>query len=488
MSLVVDKFYAVCSTYRDKTAFIYEKKGKLVEKTFTEIEKEVDSVAAYLRQRGVHSGDKLLAFSTPSYELCVFMLASMSIGASILYVDFWAKQDRLKNAFEQYRPNHILVSKATTKIRFLFREIYTIKNILYVDKEIAEHTYDLCSNTREDISEDTPALITLTTGSTGAPKAAIRTHSQLHEQLMLVCNNMDVENKDEYVLTTSYMYVFSNLLNGFTTVLPRLNLGRSSSAKLDRKLSVFTSLPITTIVTTPDFCLSVSNRFSKLRRVYIGGAILTINEAQKIRIKFKPSDIIYIYGATECNLITVTNLDDFINELREHSASVLGEAVKGVQIRTNEKFEIMVSGKAMLDKYLTDRDLTNKETDDSQTLWHKTGDAGELRDGKLFYYGRCDKKLPFAENLYSSQLEQRICVHFGSVEKCAVCSDKQDPTKIWIFVVGTDKKSLNISDICSYILEQIPSAHPIVKRLSKMPCDVKHHTKINYKALQKLMK
>lgn len=488
MSRVVDKFQEVCASYKEKKAFIFEKKGKLIEKTFGDLRAEVESVAATLYKKGIHKGDKLLAFAAPSYDLCVFMLASMSIGASIMYVDAWAKQDRLKNAFDQYHPDSILVSKMTAQIRFFLREIYKIKNVVYVDKR----QNDLPNTSRRDIdtniSEDTVALLTLTTGSTGNPKAAIRTHGHLYEQLMLVCNNMDVKSKDEYVLTTSYMYVFSNLLNGFTTVLPQLRLGKSSPSKLDRQLLIYSSIPISAIVTTPDFCLSVSNRFPKLRRLYLGGAILTISEATQIYNKFKAADIIYIYGATECNLISVTRLEDFITHLRNNAVSVLGEPANGVQVRTNENFEIMVSGKAMLDQYLVKGQLTNKEVDENQVVWHKTGDAGEIRDGKLFYYGRCDKKLSFNEGLYSSQLEQQICVHFSAIEKCAVCVDKQDSKKFWIFVVCSNIRCFDSHELYSYLQGQLPTAEIVIKRLNKMPCDVKHHTKINYKALQKIMK
>lgn len=488
MSQVVVKFKEICAIYREKAAFVFAKGGKLEERSFGELEAEVESAAAYLRQMGVCKGDRLLAFATPSYDLCVFMLAGMYIGASIMYVDSWAKQDRLKNAFNQYRPHFILVSKTTAKIRFFLRELYKIKNILYVDKRADFVGNDTGEKDSVDISEDTVALLTLTTGSTGKPKAAIRTHRHLYEQLMLVCNNMEVENKDEYVLTTSYMYVFSNILNGFTTVLPELRLGKSSPRRLDRRLSVFAKLPISAIVTTPDFCLSVSNQFPKLRRLYIGGAILTIHEAEKIYNKFKTSNIIYIYGATECNLITVTSLKDFITNLRERSESVLGEVAKGVQLRTNEKFEIMVSSKAMLDKYLVQSDLTNKEADENNVIWHKTGDAGELKDGKLFYYGRCDKRLTFNTRLYSSQLEQRVCLRFPSVEKCAVCVDSNDSKKLWIFVVCKNSKDFDSSEIYSYVHSILPEAQIAVKRIGKMPCDVKHHTKINYNALQKLTK
>ena len=485
MSLIVERFIEICAEYKDKPAFVFAKKGELVEKSFCELERDVRAAVGYLSDMGVRRGERILTFALPSYELCTFMLASMSLGASLMYVDSWADQKRLRGAFEQYRPECILVSRATAKIRLLLREMHSIKRVLYVDKEINEPTVSVNAFS-EDIPEETVALLTLTTGSTGRPKAAIRTHGQLHEQLMLVCNNMEMKSREEYVLTTSFMYVFSNILSGFTTVLPCLRLGRSSPAKLYRKLALFCPLPISMIITTPDFCLSVSNRFPTLRRLYLGGAILTPIEAERIYEKFRPSEITYIYGATECNLIASTRLEDYVADLKR-GRSVLGRAVEGVQIRIGENCEIMVSAMAMLDKYL-DASAANKETDENNLLWHKTGDAGELCDGKLVYFGRCDKRLPGRDVIYSSQLEQRICVRFKDIEKCAVCVDKQGEHKIWVFAVCRDGGKFECGELCAYVREQLPEREIVIRKLSKMPCDVKHHTKINYNALQKKMK
>ena len=485
MSLIVERFREICAEYKDKPAFLFEKNGALVQKSFSELESDVCAAVGYLSDMGVRRGERILTFALPSYELCTFMLASMSIGASLMYVDSWANQKRLEGAFEQYRPECILVSRATSKIRLLLREMYSIKRVLYVDKKISAPTGNV-NAFAENISEETVALLTLTTGSTGRPKAAIRTHGQLHEQLMLVCNNMEMKSREEYVLTTSFMYVFSNILSGFTTVLPCLRLGHSSPSKLDRKLALFCTLPISMIITTPDFCLSVSNRFTNLRRLYLGGAILTPSEAERIYAKFRPAEITYIYGATECNLIASTRLEDYIANLKD-GRSVLGRAVEGVQIRIGENCEIMVSARALLDKYL-DASASNKETDENNLLWHKTGDAGELCDGKLVYFGRCDKRLPCRETLYSSQLEQRICVRFPTIEKCAVCVDKRDGKKIWVFAVCRDGGKYDRDELCAYVQEQLPETETMIRKLSKMPCDVKHHTKINYNELQKKMK
>ena len=79
-------------------------------------------------------------------------------------------------------------------------------------------------------------------------------------------------------------------------------------------------------------------------------------------------------------------------------------------------------------------------------------------------------------------------MRFKDIEKCAVCVDKHEEHKIWVFAVCRDGGKFEHDELCAYVREQLPEREILIRKLSKMPCDVKHHTKINYNALQKKMK
>ena len=113
MSKIVNVFNKICNQEKNKISFIYYEKGKLQTKTFTDLKNDTDNIANYLLNLGVKRNDKILTFANSSYHLCVFMLASLKIGVSIMYVDILAKQDRLKNAFADYKPDYVLVSNKT---------------------------------------------------------------------------------------------------------------------------------------------------------------------------------------------------------------------------------------------------------------------------------------------------------------------------------------------------------------------------------------
>ncbi len=425
-------------------------------------------------------GDRVLAFASYSYELCIFMLSTMILGASIMYVDIWAKNDRLKTAFEEYKPEFVVVSKKTKMLKMFFKEINKIDKVLYVDRLPEIEGF---KTKPKEVSNDLEALLTMTTGSTGTPKIAIRTHKHLYEQLILVEKNLDKSLDSEYVLTTSYMYVFVNILKGFTTVLPRINLGKMSPKKLDKRLGVFKDIPVTMIITSPDFCLKTTNVYKDLKKIYIGGAILNLYESDIISHKFKTADIRYIYGSTECNLITITNLEDYRDRLKNKHQSVLGEVVEGAKVKIGPENEIYVTSNALLETYLNSESTQNKVIDDENTTWHNTGDTGEYKNNVLIYFGRSDRYLEHEnKKIYYSQIEQALSANFRTIEKVAILTNNN---QVIVFIekekdVHVDHEEIKVFIKTSFKLEKV-----MVKNIKKIPCDVKHNTKIDYRELEK---
>lgn len=474
MSRIVEAFHAACAQEKHKPSFYYLEKGKRRTKNFHELWEDTDAMVRYLYGSGVRSGDRILAFAAPCYQLCVFMLASLRLGASTMYVDIWAKQDRLKNAFTEYRPDYVLVSDQTRFLKVFFREIRRIKKVINID---AVRVRDDAPAVIEEISEDAVALLTMTTGSTGTPKIAVRTHRNVFEQLMLINDNMQSPTRDEIVLTTSYIYVFANIMKGYTTVLPQVNLALQSRSQLNIKLAKFSDIPVSMIITSPDFCLKTDNLYPELKRLFFGGAILNIREAKTIQRKFGNADIIYIYGATECNLIASTHLIEYIDSLETEQRCALGTAVEGVQVKIGKNNEILVSSRALLEHYLI-QDSSNK-TLDGHTIWHHTGDTGVYENGILYYLGRSKYRL-HTENgsLYSNQIEQSVILRFRAIQKCAVL---QKDDRVYLFVEISEP--LDVSEVADFFRERY-HINIQIRRLKKIPCDVKHHTKINY---QKLM-
>lgn len=477
MSNIVERFEAVCAENSERTAVIYRSGSKTHRASFSQLNDDVHRIMAYLSACGVKQGDRILAFASSSYRLCAFMLAALETGASIMYVDIWARQDSLRSVFSDYKPDMVLVSDKTRYLRPFFGEIGKIRRVINIDKAVKAET---TPTQRADIPEDTTALLTMTTGSTGRPKIAVRSHRDLMQQLELINANLEAA-EHETVLTTSYIYVFANILNGFTTVMPLLNLGRWSARKLNRRLRLFKDENIGMMITSPDMCLKADNYFPKLKMLYFGGAILNLHEARLIRKKFSNCDCRVIYGSTECNIIATTSLDEFISTLKNEGRALLGRPVNGVRVRLSNDGEILVTSEAMLESYLVN-DPSTKETDENGTLWHHTNDMALLDGDILTFLGKNGRFITLGERkIYSNCIEQALIAQLPEIPKCAVL---QHNKKIFVFIQKCDADI----DAITSILAELGIDKPQLRVIKKIPCDIKHHTKIDYNKLKEFLK
>ena len=82
MSLIVERFIEICAEYKDKPAFVFAKKGELVEKSFCELERDVCAAVGYLSDFAIGFLAIVIAFHIKSrggkskvivYRSCVGM-------------------------------------------------------------------------------------------------------------------------------------------------------------------------------------------------------------------------------------------------------------------------------------------------------------------------------------------------------------------------------------------------------------------------------
>lgn len=527
MSEIVRLFDRVCEEKGEESAFFYFRKGKLRRKSFRELHREVESRERCLIERGLCPGQRILLFAPPSYELLLLMLAAMRLGISLLYADVQTGLRRGGAALKSAPADAVAVNRGTFFLRLLFPKLLQIPLLLRIDfseerrgrkvrkrgraavkdgisggrqrgEECKIRTAGQWGEEKNGIldgrqrregresfallgpagpSEDTEALLTMTTGSTGSAKTVIRTHGELLRQLRLTMENQG-ESGGECVLVSSFMYCFSNLLMGNVVALPELHLGIPLWSYWEHRLRHFSSLPIRSLMTTPDFCLHFKNAFPGLRELYIGGAILNIREAERILANYPGVRISYIYGATECNLIARTELSDYVRILRERGESCLGEAVSGVSIRI-EGGEILVKSDALLRGSLAKGGREEREREGS---WHRSGDLGELREGKLYYLGRRDVYLvKKGKRIPSGPLEQRLLLRFPALSKAA-CFYSGGKNRLFYEECGGKTERDQIRE---FLREESILENTELRRIGRIPRDRKHHSKTDYRALKK---
>ncbi|HEX6038363.1 AMP-binding protein, partial [Longimicrobium sp.] len=189
--------------------------------SFGGLDRRVRALAAGLAARGIGPGDSVLLFVPMSADLYVALLACLHRGATAVFVDAWADRRRLDAAVRIADPKAFIGTPKAHLLRLLSPAVRAIPVHLAAGRRLLSlrrhERGDAGQATRVDGSA--PALVTFTTGSTGAPKAAARSHDFLWAQHLALANHLRPAEGDGDMPSLP-VFVLNNLASGIPSVLP----------------------------------------------------------------------------------------------------------------------------------------------------------------------------------------------------------------------------------------------------------------------------
>ena len=172
----------------DAPAIIDVRNGRSRTHSFAQMERASARAAAMLREAGLQPGDRVLILQPMSAELYVALVALFRLGLVAMFLDPSAGREHVARCCE-IAPPRAFIGGAKAQLLFLFvpalRRI-PIKFIIgpSLPGSTPWNRADALApiNGSESCTAETAALITFTSGSTGQPKAALRTHGFLLAQ------------------------------------------------------------------------------------------------------------------------------------------------------------------------------------------------------------------------------------------------------------------------------------------------------------------
>ncbi|KAI6824882.1 acetyl-CoA synthetase-like protein [Hortaea werneckii] len=258
-------------------------------------------------------------------------------------------------------------------------------------------TTDLCELTK-DVSPEDIAVLMQTSGTTGLPKMAARTHRAM---------NLEQAAIEQFHSTTRYStrrLFCTPIFHGFSTpemVFNALRLGHTAyfMGRFDdsfaQKIHDFNITE--TFGAPPMFLRLVSHPnarsfLASLKAIYFGGAPLAPELKKRMLDLFegeKPR-IVPVYGMTEGGWFTTLESEE------TDDTGSLGKPLPGFEMkvvpRPNAELgsgqavgEILVKGPQLMTGYFNNSTATEESFEDG---WLKTGDIGYFKDGKVFLVDR----------------------------------------------------------------------------------------------------
>lgn len=501
--------------------------------SFLETRDAVARGARFYRSHGIGRGDRVLILVPIGVPMYLTLLAVLRIGAVATVFDPSAGLKHIRRCCERARPKAMVGMRKAHLLRLISPEVrkiplhFNFESDKWVPFSISMKNAGAGEPLGvENLPDDAPALMTFTSGSTGEPKTAVRSHGLLAAQGRAVAAAMEL-GPGEIVLTTLPVFTLANLAAGATTLLADANLaavGRidplpvrrqisqhrpqsvvASPAFLERLISVpeqaRTSLPPAEELLRPS---ETASEMRYLRRIYTGGAPVYPDLMARLQTSAPNAKVVAVYGSTEAEPVAEVAWSEISQEDRERMRNggglLTGRPVAEVELRvlpnrfgrplgkmTLEAFaadclppetvgEIVVTGEHVLKGYLDGvGDETTKFTV-GNVVWHRTGDAGKLDgEGRLWLLGRAEAAVrdtqgelyPFAVEVASREVRgvvRSALLQIGGKRVLALEGDA-DPTAV--------KETLAWAKLDE------------VRKVKIIPLDKRHNAKVDYPALRK---
>ena len=490
--------------------------------TFAGLEQAADRAADRLRAAGLQPGEVVLVLVPMSAGLYVALNAIFRLGAVAMFLDPSAGRSHLDSCCAVRPPRAFIGSPRAHLLRLRCKSLRQIPIQFCVGRGVwgAPRLTGAGPNTDrgktvgsiEPCSAETPALIRFTSGSTGEPKAAVRTHGLLREQQRVIERSFRLV-AGEVDLATMPMFVLANLASGVTSLIPPGDWrapGEVNPGPVVRQIQTHDPHRISAspafLERLAEFCEERAQTLPGLEKIFTGGAPVFPHLLDQLHAVAPQAEIMAVYGSTEAEPIAQFKHADLAEADRETMRGgggllagwpdpairvrILGERddparremseaeLDAVCLPAGRPGQIIVSGPHVQPGYWNGVGDAGTKLQAEGTIWHQTGDAGYLdARGRLWLLGRQGARIQDARGtLYPFQVECAASGH-PAVRRAALVGHQG---RRWLAV--EPRRGVDLPDLrASLAWAGIDGV-----RLLRLPVDRRHNAKIDYAALQKL--
>lgn len=516
---LIQIFQEKAREWSNSTALIEPCRHRTRATTFAELERRSAQASTLLLAVGLRPGDTVLVLQPMGAELYAAVLGLLRLGMVVMAIDPSAGLTHLAHCCALQPPRGLIANWKVHFLQLLSPALRRIPIRLTLDCPIPGATRWSRLDRWEPhwgvvkVGADAPALLTFTSGSTGQPKGAVRSHGLLLAQHKALASSLRLTAGD-VDLATMPIVLLANLASGITSVIPQADLRRPGFIDPGPVVEQIRQCRAASCVASPAllerlavYCQKQHMTLPNLRKLFAGGAPVFPVLMDKLQIMAPHADVVALYGSTEAEPIAHISLREITSEDRQAMMSgrglLAGKPIPeislrivadqwGIPIRSldaaeldtlscgpNDAGEIVVTGEHVLKSYL--RGVGNEETKFvmGDTVWHRTGDAGSIDDqGRLWLLGRCVGRIDDDRGrLYPLTVEAAAHVD-PHLERAAVAGHRG--RRILLLQWRDESQPGNTTEI----QDRLRWAHIDEVRVWKqIPVDARHNAKIDYPML-----
>lgn len=494
---IVSKLFKTGNINKEKMAIIDGEHSI----TYEELLNATMNLSRKLSNVGIKKGDKVVVLVPMSAKLYITLSAIWTLGGEPVFFDVFAGKEYIENCCNIIKPDAIIVNNKSKLLTL------TNKTLRKIPLKFNYKEMDFRKNTNrryEDLSEETTALLTFTSGSTGVPKGVVRTHSLFINQYNALVNNLNY-SKNITDLGILPIFTLANLAAGNLTIIPQTNVNNMKKLKpkvlveqiYHHSVNKLTCSP-TIIKKIYDYCISHNKKLESVKTLNLGGGPVYPSLLKELNTVFPNAKIYIVYGSSEAEPIAHIEWKEELMDLIKDNSCLLGGylipevnvkiikpnyipkssdiTLKELQSLETEIGEIIVSGNHVVKHYLDKQhDLENKLYINDK-VWHRTGDLGLFKNNCLLLAGRMNNLVEKDKTIiYPFMVETYLNIKYGIDRSSYFKYNNQI-----LLVLEEDCSVDNFKDLEWAKIDK-------VIKIKKLPMDKKHSAKVNVNELKKIL-
>jgi len=331
------------------------------------------------------------------------------------------------------------------------------------------HELPTTFNCAQTSTEDT-AVILYTSGTTGTPKGAELTHSNIAFNVITAKDLINGTSDDTHLVTLPLFHSFGQVVQmnmcfytGATQILiPRFDPELVLRTMLEKSVTVFAGVPTmywAMLQTIEKTQMDITSICKNLRLGVCGGASLPLAVLQNFEEKFK-LPILEGYGLSETSPVASFN---HLHGTRKPGS--IGTPVWGVEMdvkredgtscSADEVGEIAIRGHNVMKGYFKKPEATAAVMKDG---WFMSGDLAKKDDeGYYFIVDRLkDMVIRGGFNVYPREIEEKLMLH-DKVSMAAVIGvpDDENGEEIKAYVIPKQGMTINEAELMSWAKENM---------------------------------
>jgi len=367
--------------------------------TYKQLDELSDSLAGFLEEK-YPTKTPIIVYGGQEALMIVSFLACTKSGHSYVPIDDHTPKERVAMIVEEANASCVL---SLSDWPLENNEVYNRSKIVSIMNETNNYL------AKQPVCKDDVYYIIFTSGTTGKPKGVQITYNNLISFTSWMLSDFCLKEHQRFLCQAPFSFDLSVmdlypalLIAGTLVPMPKSmieNFPLLFKSIPEMKLNVWVSTPslIEMCLLNPEFD---SEHLPTLENFEFCGEELPKNTAQKLLDRFPNAQIYNTYGPTEAT-VAITNIALNQDILDKYERVPLGKVKSDTEIHIlnekNEKLangeigEIVISGPSVSIGYFNNPEKTQEAFFTFEGVpSYRTGDAGLIEDGYLFYKGRMD--------------------------------------------------------------------------------------------------